>query len=183
MEPGIEIARFTTKQGKDVVVTALQESDFTDLLAYANNLIDEDTFVLLSGNHLTEEYEKKYVEDAISAMKQKKKIHLIARIDGKLAASFEVRILPLRKSHAGEIGISLTPAYRDGGIGKQCMEILIDQAKKAGLRLLVLTCFAGNARALHVYRSFGFQDAGRIPGLLYYKGTYEDEVLMYLPLR
>lgn len=183
MESGILITSFQDNRRRTVTATTLQESDFEDLLTYANNLIDEDTFVLLSGSHLTRKHEKKYVTDAISDMQKKKKIHLIARIDGNLAASFEVRILPLRKSHAGEIGISLAPAYRDCGIGKKCTEILINEAKKAGLRLLVLTCFATNARALHVYQSFGFQETGRIPGLLYYKGKYEDEVMMYLPLR
>ncbi|EKD67313.1 MAG: GCN5-related N-acetyltransferase, partial [uncultured bacterium] len=136
---------------KEIKITPLQESDLSDLLAYANNLIDEDTFVLLSGNHLTYEHEKTYVLDAINAMKEKKKIHLIARIGGKLAASFEVRVLPLRKSHAGEIGISVAPEFRGSGVGKKCMEILIKEAKKLGLRLLVLTCFAINARAIHVY--------------------------------
>ncbi len=182
MESGIEITRFKTKQGIEVIVTTLQDSDLPDLLIYANNLIDEDTFVLLSGNHLTQKHEKKYVDDAIKAMREKKKIHFIARIDGKLAGSFEVRMLPLRKSHAGEIGISLAPAYRDSGIGKKCMEILINEAKKAGLRLLILTCFAINARAIHIYESFGFKKAGVIPGLLYYKGKYEDEIIMHLPL-
>lgn len=182
MEPGIEITRFKTKQGIEVIVTTLQDSDLPDLLAYANNLIDEDTFILLSGNHLTRKHEKKYVSDAIRDMRKKKKIHLIARIDGTLAASFEVRVLPLRKSHAGEIGISLASAYRDSGIGTKCIEILISEAKKVGLRLLILTCFAINTRAIHIYKSFGFKKAGRIPGLLYYKNTYEDEVMMYLPL-
>ena len=182
MEPGTEITRFKTKQGKEVVVTTLQKSDLDDLLTYANNLIDEDTFVLLSGDHLTRKHEKKYVDDAIVAMREKKKMHFIARIDRTLAASFEVRILPFRKSHAGEIGISLAPAYRGSGIGTMCMELLISEAKKAGLRLLTLTCFAINKRALHMYKSFGFQKAGRIPGLFYYKGKYEDEMIMYLPL-
>ena len=182
MEPGIKIARFTTIQGKEVIVTTLQESDLPDLLTYANTLIAEDTFMLLSGAPLTEEFEKKYVDDAIDAMHKGKKIHFIARIDGCLAASFEIRILPLRKSHAGEIGISLTKPCRGQGIGKKCMELLIWEAKKAGLRLLTITCFAINTPALHMYKSLGFRKAGRIPGFLYYKGNYEDEVIMYLPL-
>ena len=182
MESGTEITRFITKTGKTVIVTTLQETDLADLLRYANNLIAEDTFVLLSGRPLTEEYEKKYVNDAIKAMRENKKIHCIARIDGKLVASFEVRVLPLRKSHAGEIGISISPEYRGMGVGKQCMDVLIYQAKKLGLRLLTLTCFAINSRAIHLYESLGFKRAGCIPGLLQYKGAYEDEIIMYLPL-
>lgn len=182
MKSGIEIARFISKQGKEVIVTVLQKSDFKDLLMYANSLIDEDTFILLSGKHLTQAQEKKYVNDAIDLIKKNKKIHLIARIDGVIVSSFEVRILPLRKSHAGEIGISVDKNYRNSGIGKKCIEIVIAEAKKAGLRLLVLTCFAINTRAFQMYTSFGFKEAGTIPGLLYYKGRYEDEIMMYLPI-
>lgn len=182
MKPGMEIVRFISKQGKEVVVTTLQSSDLDDLLTYANTLIDEDTFILLSEKHLTHAHEKKYVNEAIDLMKKNKKIHLIARVDGVIVSSFEVRMLPLRKSHVGEIGISVDKDYRNSGIGKKCMEILIAEAKKAGLRLLVLTCFAINIRALYMYTSFGFKKAGAIPGLLYYKGKYEDEVMMYLPI-
>lgn len=182
MEPGTEIERFTTKQGKEVIVTTLQESDVPDVHTYANNLIDEDTFVLLSGRHLTYPHEKKYVADSIRSMRKKKQIHLVARIGGNLAALFEVRILPLRKSHVGEVGISVARKFRNEGIGKKCTELLISEAKKMGLKMLVLTCFAKNDRAIHMYKSLGFLECGRVPEMLLYKGTYEDEIIMYLPL-
>jgi len=183
MKPGTRVTSFTDSKGRTVTVTTLQDSDLEDILIYANNLIDEDTFVLLSGSHLTRAHEKKYIASSLKAMKKNKQIHLVARINNELVALFEVRVLPLRKSHAGEIGISIAPQYRDSGIGKKCMEILIHEAKNIGLRLLVLTCFAINTRALHLYTSFGFQEGGRIPGLLFFKNKYEDEILMYLSLR
>lgn len=182
MEPGTRIISFKDNKNRMVTVTTLAASDLDDLLAYANNLIAEDTFVLLSGKPLTLEHEKKYVKDTLEQVKKKKKIHLIARVNGEFASSFEVRILPLRKSHVAEVGISVSRKFRNEGIGKKCMELLISEAKKIGLRMLVLTCFATNDRAIHMYESLGFVECGRVPEMLLYKGKYEDEISMYLPL-
>ncbi|MFH0749485.1 MAG: GNAT family N-acetyltransferase [Candidatus Gottesmanbacteria bacterium] len=182
MKPGAHITTFTDRKGRDVVVTSLQASDLPDLLRYANDLIDEDTFVLLSGKHLTHAHEEKYVRDAIKLIKKNKKIHLIARIDGVIASSFEVRILSLRKSHVGEIGISVAYAFRDSGIGRRCVEILISEAKKVGLKLLYLHVFENNPRAIHIYESVGFISCGVVPGMFLYKGEHVGETTMYLPL-
>jgi RimJ/RimL family protein N-acetyltransferase len=179
MEP---LATFQDKKHQTVIVTKLVESDADDLLAYANELIAEDTFILLSGLPLTKAYEEIYVQEAIRLMGENKKIHLLARIDGKIVSSFEVRRYMLRKEHVGEVGISVAKQFRDSGIGKKCLQILIENAKKMGLRMLVLTCFAINSRAIGLYESVGFQKSGVIPDMLLYKGNYEDEVKMYLPL-
>lgn len=182
MKSGINIASFEDNKHRTVTVTTLAPSDLDDLLAYANDLIAEDTFVLLSGSPLTRTYEKTYIEEAMKLMTKDEKIHLVARVDGVLVSSFEVRRLRLRKAHVGEIGISVAKPFRESGIGKHCMHILIAEAKKMGLRMLVLTTFADNARALHLYASVGFRKAGVVPGTLLYKGSYADEVTMYLPL-
>lgn len=182
MEPGTTIATLTTKTGKTVHIRSLGEQDTDLLLSYANALIDEDTFVLLSGDHLTHEHEGEYVEKAVADCRMDKKIHLLAFIDGELASSFEVRRYSLRKSHVGEVGISVTKKFRGDGVGKLCLATLIREAEKMGLTLLVLTCFASNEAAINLYRSVGFCESGRTPGMLLYKGKYEDEISMYKPL-
>ncbi len=182
MKPGEFITAFQDKKGRTISVTALSSKDADDLLVYANTLIHEDTFILLSGNELTKKYEDQYVKETLKQVKEKKKIHLIARIQGTLVSSFEIRRYALRKSHVGEVGISIVKAYRNCGIGRQCFGILIDQAKKLGLRMLVLTCFANNERAMHLYESVGFRKTGLTPQAILYKGNYVDEVAMCLPL-
>lgn len=182
MEPGKTIATLTTKSGKSVHIRSLSTKDADILLSYANALIDEDTFVLLSGDHLTKSHEDDYVAKAVEDVKADKKIHLLAFIDGELASSFEVRRYTLRKSHVGEVGISVTKKFRGDGVGKLCLTTLIKEAEKLGLRLLVLTCFASNETASNLYRSVGFLECGRTPGVLLFKGKYEDEVHMYKPL-
>ncbi len=179
MESGKKVTTFVDNKGRTIQVTTLALSDLNDLLVYANNLIAEDTFVLLSGKPLTKAYERTYVKNAIQLMEKNQKLHYIARCGTQFVGSFEVRRFTLRKSHVGELGISLAPTFRDGGIGKQCVQLVIDQAKKLGLRLLVLTCFASNTRAIHLYESLGFTKVGITPEAFLYKGNYEDELHMY----
>lgn len=182
MEPGTIIATLTTKTGKTVHIRSLGEHDTDILLSYANALIDEDTFVLLSGDHLTREYEEEYVKKAVADCSAGKKIHLLAFIDDELASSFEIRRYSLRKSHVGEVGISVTKKFRGDGVGKLCLSALIQEAEKLGLTLLVLTCFASNEKAMNLYKSLGFVECGKVPGALLYKDVYIDEVHMYKPL-
>jgi RimJ/RimL family protein N-acetyltransferase len=164
------------------VVRSIRPDDFRALLSYANDLITEDTFIMLSGNPLTPEEEQSYLDDAIRKVMDNRKIHLVIEVNGHFAGSSEVRIFDKRKSHVGEIGISLAADYRDEGIGFVCLETLIGEAKKLGLRMLTLTCFETNERAIHTYEKAGFIKAGVIPELLSYKGKYIGEILMYLPL-
>ncbi|MEK7119576.1 MAG: GNAT family N-acetyltransferase, partial [Patescibacteria group bacterium] len=72
--------------------------------------------------------------------------------------------------------------YRQEGIGYQLLSTLIEEGKKAGLKLLILHCFENNDRALHLYEKLGFKRAGLVPGVYAYKGTFVGEVTLYLPL-
>jgi RimJ/RimL family protein N-acetyltransferase len=182
MKPGSVIRKWQTKKGNQVVIRVVQASDLTDLLNYANELIKEDTYIQLYGEPLTVIHEKKYLGDCLKKVKNGQKIHLIVEVNGKFAGSCEVRRFEKRKSHVGEIGISISQNYREEGIGTVCLEILIAESKKIGLKLLTLNCFEINHRAIHTYQKVGFTVAGTIPGMLFYKDKFENEVIMYLKI-
>jgi len=58
------------------------------------------------------------------------------------------------------------------------MKTLIEQADMMGLKILTLTVFATNKRAIHVYQKVGFKETGRILKGIYRKGKYLDRVIM-----
>jgi ribosomal protein S18 acetylase RimI-like enzyme len=68
--------------------------------------------------------------------------------------------------------------FRDLGIGTKMMRALIDHGKKIGLKLLVLSVFATNTRAVHVYEKIGFFVTGRVPGKHFREGRFIDELTM-----
>ncbi|MDO8451869.1 MAG: GNAT family N-acetyltransferase [bacterium] len=176
------VYRYTSKKGNTALVRPVRKDDLDNLLAFANNLIAEDTFVMLSGTPISRNDEEKYLRDSLKDVREGKKIHLIAEINGQFAGSGEVRIGDKRKRHVGEIGISLDKHFREEGIGTILLNVLIDESRKRGLTLLYLHCFETNARAIHVYEKLGFMNAGTVPGMYAYKGGSIGEVTMYLPL-
>ena len=182
MKSGTIIKTFKSQKGREVTIRAIEPGDVDGLLTYANSLIAEDTTVLLSGKPLTREYEETYVKETLEKMEKDKKIHLVAIIDNAIAGSLELRRGERRKSHTADVGISILKEYRGEGIGRECLKILIDEARKLKLKLLTLSCFEINEGAIHLYESLGFKKAGTIPEALLYKGNYINEVIMYLPL-
>ena len=62
------------------------------------------------------------------------------------------------------------------------IKCLILQAKKWDLKLIELSVFATNDRAIRVYRKVGFKEAGRKPNFIFKDGEYIDHVDMVLEL-
>ncbi len=182
MELGKVIKTFKSNKGNDVVFRYPKWEDLDAMLAYANALIAEDTFIELYGKPLTRDEEAKFLKDTMEQIKKGKKLQLIAEINGQYAGSGELRIGERRKQHVGDLGVSLSAQYREEGIGTELLLCLIGEAKHFGLRLLTLKCFENNVRAIHVYEKLGFKRAGTVPAAISYKSQYVGEVKLYLPL-
>jgi len=176
------VRKFTNQKGKKVVIRYPRWTDLDELLAFANKLSRENTYVMLSGEVISRKQEEKYLREIIEAIAKKERIHLVATVDGKLAANSGITIFKRRKSHVGELNISVTRAYRGEGLGAALLKSLLDEAARHGLRLVVLTTMENNRRAIHIYEKAGFRQAGIIPGVYSYHRKFIGEILMYCPL-
>jgi RimJ/RimL family protein N-acetyltransferase len=174
--------KWVTKKGTKVTARFLEWNDLEGVMKFANDLSGEDTFVQLNGEDLTREDEVKYLSKALSGMELKKEIHMVVEADGNIVGNSCITVGVRRKQHIGEIAISVSKDYRDEGIGYEMMQILILLARELKLKLLTLNCFENNPRALHIYEKCGFKMVGILPGALAYRGGYEGEATLYLPL-
>ena len=182
MKQGQIVKIFKSKKGNNVVIRYPKSSDLDDMLKFVNDLVTEDTFLAII-KKITKKEEIKFLKKTLQKIKNRRKIFLVATVNGKYAGNCEIRRRERRQLHVGEIGIAIAKAYREEGIGTELIKSLIDEGKKLGLRLLVLGCFANNPRAIHVYESLGFKRAGLIPGVFNYKGEFIGENQFYLPLK
>jgi L-amino acid N-acyltransferase YncA len=77
-----------------------------------------------------------------------------------------------------EISIYLHEEFRGKGIGKQVLEYCITHAKTLEIKTLLGYIFAHNEPSLRLFRSFGFQEWGRLPNIAVLDGVERSLVIL-----
>ena len=77
------------------------------------------------------------------------------------------------------LNLAVRPEYRRRGLARRLMRTMVGLGRRAGVRVFFLEVRPTNAKALALYRSFGFTAAGRRPG---YYGDGEDAQLMTMEI-
>lgn len=70
---------------------------------------------------------------------------------------------PTHRPHADLEKIAVDAAVHGRGVGRALCSALIDDARAAGIEVLTLDARGDNTNALHLYRSLGFTEYGRLP--------------------
>jgi len=84
-----------------------------------------------------------------------------------------------RRSHVGQIGISVRDGWQRRGIGRHLLAQVLDLADNwLGLRRLELHVFADNEAAIALYRQCGFEVEARFRGSVLREGVLVDSFLM-----
>ncbi|MFO0703233.1 MAG: GNAT family N-acetyltransferase [Patescibacteria group bacterium] len=160
-------------------------SDSAQATIYINTISTEDTFITFSGEQLTVDEERSYIMDCLSKIERGDMVKLYAELDGKIVAEGSVeRDFRTKKRglHRAMIGLTVAKEFRGQGIGRALMQKLIDETKinMPDIRIIYLTVFGQNSKAISLYKSLGFVEFGRLPEGLLHKGHYDDYVFMFL---
>ena len=142
----------------------------TDNLSYGR-----DTFLISA------EKEAKFI-DRFS--KSKTDVMYVAECGGKIVGNAIVeRNRVARYSHRAEISITVLRDFWGQGIGSRLVQMMIDFAKETGIEILYLEARSDNARALSLYKKFGFKNIGAYEKFFKIDGEYFDATLMTLNLQ
>lgn len=90
---------------------------------------------------------------------------------------------PTHRPHADLEKIAVAPAVHGRGVGRALTAALITDAREAGIEVLTLDARGDNANALHLYRSLGFTEYGRLPGFVAVGERRYDKVFYMLDFR
>lgn len=104
--------------------------------------------------------------------------------DSKLAGVFGFsRETRLKNRHkATLVGLYVAPEFNGRGIGRSLVAAVIEDARRAGVELAVLTVTAGNARARALYVEAGFRPIGIEPDAIRTSGHSFGKEHFYLSL-
>ena len=108
-------------------------------------------------------------------------LHLLAELDGDVVGS--AGLMPagplLRRRHAAGLGIAVAAPAQGRGVGGALMQALCDYADRwAQVLRIELTVFADNARAIALYRRFGFELEGTHRAYALRDGAFVDAQTM-----
>ncbi len=157
--------------------------DAGEMLAYLRTCAEETNFLLRTVEECTETVEQE-AKHLTAINESPLHMMMVATVEGKIVGNglivFNKR---LRISHRASIGLAVIKAYWNKGIGRALLTELIEFGKAKGLEQIELEVVAENARAISLYRKFGFEFIGtRQKGIKLTNGTYFDEHIMILNL-
>lgn len=113
-----------------------------------------------------------------------RRLLLVAYADGRIVGSGQLALSPWQNSrHRAELQkIFVAPTCRSQGVGSMLLVALHSAARRRGRSLLVLNTRKGGA-AETLYRGFGYQQGGELPGwTLGPRGERYDHVTLYQEL-
>ncbi len=168
-----------TKSGKTISFRYPTIDDAEILKNYINKISAEKSFLLMQGVQKTIEDEQNWLKSFIE--NKNKKVIILAIVDEKIVGISDVELKSDAKCHVGSFGISIDIDYRGDGIGKELMEVVIEESieKLNGLKIIELEVFGQNKIAQNLYKKMGFIEYGRLPKSLKRRGKFDDAILMY----
>jgi RimJ/RimL family protein N-acetyltransferase len=182
MQAGKVVHKFCSKDGRHVILRTLCWEDLDDCIELINSLVTEGANIA-KNEKVTREEEIEWLAGALSRMERGEKIYIVAEVDGKVIGNSEIgRRIGGYEDHVGSIGIAIKKGFRGVGIGTEMMNALIKKGRGMNLKVLTLTAFRNNKRAIHVYEKLGFEKTGRIPMKFHKDGKYIDELILTLIL-
>ena len=181
MKSGQIIKTFTLKDGRKAIVRTPRWDDLDDLMDFINSLVREEAPILRE-KEVSRIEEAEWLAGRLISLEKNEIIHFVAEVDGKVVASAEITKRRGHQKHVGVLGIAVKSGYRRLGIATKLMEALLQEAKRQGLKVIILDVYEKNLPALNLYRKMGFKEVGRIPKAIFWKGEYIDDVKMTLIL-
>lgn len=165
--------------GHEILLRSAKPEDATFMADYLKTVSGETRFLSKEADevNLTLEQETSFIEK----MNLPRNMLIIAFVDGEYAGncSFNTKGESRRSAHRAGFGIALFQKYTGFGLGRVLMERALGCAKKLGYEQIELTVVSNNERAKSLYKSFGFEEYGRLPNANKYDdGTFSDDIFM-----
>lgn len=181
LRPGKICKEAVLRDGRKTILRAPDWRDLDDNIAFINQLVEERAEIVRV-EKVSRGEEADWLGARLADIETGKMIALVGEVGGRVVGSSEVAARPWEQSHVGGLGIALLKEYRGIGLGTTLMKAMLQLAKQAGLKIVILDHFATNSVARRLYEKVGFVEVGRIPKGIFRDGKYIDLVRMAIEL-
>jgi RimJ/RimL family protein N-acetyltransferase len=171
---------FLLKNGDVFLVRTVFPADAEKVLEFHKGIFRDARYLVttLEEFDLTVEQEEEWLQNIY---KDKNKLSIAAVHNGHLIGYLGFQNGDrFRMKHQGSFGMSVANSFRNQGVGKALLSVLIDWAKKnSTIEKVCLEVFAQNVEAIHLYKYFGFMQEGlQTKAIKINDQNYHDVILM-----
>lgn len=166
---------FAARDGRQVAIRPATPDDAAASVALVRAVAEEGRYLLVEPEQVrTPEEQREYLQRL-----HPDDLFLVAEVGGRVVGQVDAYRGRWGKTrHTADLGIVVLDGYRNLGIGRRLLEEVQAWAWASGLLKLSLGVFHSNERAIHLYRSCGFDVEGVRSRHLYVAGEFVDELIM-----
>lgn len=168
---------------KKITIREIGKSDLRNAKKFQdfiNSFICEDAKLSMNKEISTKD-EAEFLKNTLKAVKDKKRVYLVAECDGEIAGTTSIEQDRWRLNHVGRYGITIKDKYRGIGLGTYMTKEIIKQAQrnfKPKPKIIKLEVYVNNKPAIGLYKKMGFKIVGKIPKQIQWKGKLIAEYIM-----
>ena len=170
---------FELFDGRAGLLRPLEVGDAEEIVAMLPRTHAESDFLgFMAGEFkLTVEEEREWIRKRVEGGQV---ATIAAVVDGRIVGLAGCERSPFRRhAHHAEMGVTVLKEYWGLGVGRALSRAVLDWGRSAGLRMMRLRVFDGNARAIALYRSLGFVEEARLrDDALRADGGFHDTIIM-----
>ena len=175
-----EAASVQLKDGRSAIIRNAEPKDAEELIDYLKITSAETPFLMRNPEEINITLDKE-IEFINRCKESERDLLLVALIDGKHAGNASCMSLGeyQRYAHRCSTAIALYQRYCGLGLGKNMLNVILQEAKKMHYEQVELEVVSSNEKAIALYKSLGFDIYGTQKHSMKYKdGSYADEYLM-----
>ncbi len=165
--------KIKSKSGETISIKLLSDSDIFLLEKFNENLLEKTR-----AQFLPHKYDEKTIRQYVERNKKGLDRIYVAYFQDEIIGYFF--LWDFNKKNP-VLGIGISDTFQRKGLGKQMIDILVEDAKTAGKEGILLTTVLTNETAFQLYKKIGFQyigDTDNIAG----DGRVVKERIMFFPL-
>lgn len=176
-------AQIPLRDGTRVEIRAARPEDCDEAIAFRDELYARGGEFLVARPGEVQRDPEKLAERFAETLDDPRSVHLVAWCDGSIVGDALFRGNKYgRTRHTGWIGVGVRPGWEGRGLGRTLFAAVLDWAAAHDeIERVTLRVFCEHARALSIYRGFGFVEECRSQGAIKLEdGRYADEFSMCL---
>ena len=176
----IQERTFLTKGDEKFIVRTALPKEAEKVASFTKTILSESPYLLTTAAefNITTNEQKQFLIEMVNA---EGKIALVADYDGKIIGFLDFHNGHRQRiKHQGSFGMSVKEEFRNQGVGKALLTVLLEWGRNNLLiEKICLEVFANNNKAIALYKSFGFFEEGRKrKAIKVDDSTYYDVILM-----